>query len=158
MTRPAFDPSKTYRFKADAFPFEAAAKVPATLDWDADVSNPPTFATPTDVSNAAAAIILHGDGSWLTGNTTEPPTVGDIADQVRIELATELGYVDGLNTRLSEAWANEVATQAKQDAAKVVIDAVKVEVDKVPRENETYIWTNTDTGAAATVEITGAGP
>ncbi len=92
----------------------AVAKSPATLDWDADVSNPPTigtstfnpatdevitdtasrnaskatgFATPTDVSNAAAAIILHGDGSWLTGNTTTPPTVEEIATQVQTELA-----------------------------------------------------------------------
>jgi hypothetical protein len=41
MARPAYNPLKTYRFKSSAFPFEAAAKVPATLDAEDVTGNLP---------------------------------------------------------------------------------------------------------------------
>jgi hypothetical protein len=41
MTRPAYDPAKTYRFKSSAFPFTAADKVPATLDAEDVTGNLP---------------------------------------------------------------------------------------------------------------------
>jgi hypothetical protein len=43
------------------------------------------------------------------------------------------------------------------DTVDTVVDAIKVEVDKVPRTGTTYTWTNDDSTAAATVSITGDG-
>ena len=78
----------------------AVAKSPATLDWDADVSNKPTigtstfdpttdevttdtasrdaskatgFATPTNVADARDAIITQGDSAWGTYSGADTP-------------------------------------------------------------------------------------
>ena len=111
MTRPAFDPAKTYRFKADAFPFEAAAKVPAMLDWDADVSNPPTIGT----------------------STFDPAT-----DEVTTDVASR---------NASKADVSLLATEAKQDAAKAVIDEIKVEILKLPGEGRQVTGLNVTPGS-----------
>ncbi len=68
--RDPYDPTKTYYLAEDTFPFEAADKVPATLDWDADVSNNPDIASPANVTDARDAIITHGDGAWATSTST----------------------------------------------------------------------------------------
>jgi len=58
------------------------------------------FATPTNVTDARDAIITQGNSAWVTGNTITPPSVGDIASQVRTELTTELGRIDAaISTR-----------------------------------------------------------
>jgi hypothetical protein len=117
------------------------------LHGDSNWATATGFAQPGDVTEARDAIIARGDLAWTTGNTTTPPTAGAIATQVRTELATELGYVAGLNTRLTVEWAERVAclvignvTEARTANEQFVYGGVTATVNGDEDGNRTIVF------------------
>jgi len=56
MTRPAYDPAETYRFKATAFPFTAAATVDAEVKTIEGVDATDALESAAAAANAAAGL------------------------------------------------------------------------------------------------------
>jgi hypothetical protein len=148
MARTPYDPLKEYEFDPDFFPWTSVEKVPATLDWDEDVTNPPDIATPTNVTDARDAILTQGNLAWTTAT----------------------GFLTSLGTNAPEGWLNAAAFAADaipatalsagavtkmQDglASQASVNALAADVVKVPKDGMIHHYRNVETEAEATVEI-----
>ncbi len=87
-----------------------------TLATVTTLTNAPTSVTPTDIWTHATRTITGGTVDTLT-NAPTVPTAAAIADEVRVELATELGRIDAPVSSASAPTASTVATTGSQLAA-----------------------------------------
>jgi hypothetical protein len=80
------------------------------------LTNAPTSVTPTDIWTHATRTITGGTVDTLT-NAPTVPTAAAIADEVRVELATELGRIDAPVSSASAPTASTVATAVRSELA-----------------------------------------
>jgi hypothetical protein len=85
-----------------------------TLATVTTLTNAPTSVTPTDIWTHATRTITGGTVDTLT-NAPTVPTAAAIADEVRVELATELGRIDAPVSSASAPTASTVATAVRTE-------------------------------------------
>jgi len=127
--------------------FDPATQTVTTDGESREASKATGFATPTDVADAQAAIITQGDLAWSTYDGSDTPGTTTLLSRIVGTLAAGTHQPQSGDAFARLGAPDGASISADVAETKTVVDEVKVEVGKVPREGHQVTGLNVTPGS-----------